>query len=261
MNQSTGSKINQLLQNWPKGTVATSRWLNQQGIRFDLVSRYKTSGWIEPLGHGAFKRAGDTVTWQSALYAMQKQLGLTVHPSGKTALSLLGKAHYVTTSNKEDLDLFSSAGERLPLWFTSFDWNTSLRHVASNLFSKDLAIGLQTIKKETFEYTVSSAERAILELLYDVPDKESLDEARQIFEGLITLQPDVVTELLKHCTSIKVKRLFMVLAEQFNYLWVSKVNTLSIDFGTGKRKLIPDGFLHQKYQITLPKSWQTLRAV
>jgi hypothetical protein len=256
MNQSISSKINQLLQNWPKGTVATSRWLSHEGIRFDLVHRYKESGWIEPIGHGAFKLAGDNVTWQGALYAMQKQLGLSIHPAGKTALALMGKAHYVPMSGTENLVLFSAQAEHLPLWFTSHDWDVSLRHVPSSLFDKDCTTGLVTKNEGAFTYTLSSPERAILELLYDVPNNESLEEARQIFEGLMTLDPDVVTELLKHCTSIKVKRLFMVLSEQFNYQWVSKVNVSSLDFGTGKRMLVPDGFLNTKYKITLPRSWQ-----
>ena len=95
-------------------------------------------------------------------------------------------------------------------------------------------------------------------MLYDVPNNESLEEARQIFEGLMTINHDVVTELLQHCTSIMVKRLFMALSEQYNYQCVTKVYVSSLDCGTGKRMLVPDGFLNTKYQITLPRSWQKL---
>ncbi|MBN2187988.1 MAG: AbiEi antitoxin N-terminal domain-containing protein, partial [Chitinispirillaceae bacterium] len=88
-------KINRLFRMWPRGTVATSPWLNRQGIGSDLASRYRKSGWVEPVGHGAFQLAGDTVSWCGALYSLQTQLGLSTHVAGKSALALLGKAHYV----------------------------------------------------------------------------------------------------------------------------------------------------------------------
>jgi hypothetical protein len=39
-------------------------------------------------------------------------------------------------------------------------------------------------------------------------------------EGLNTLRPDLVQELLEKCSSVKVKRLFMHLAEQFQHPWL-----------------------------------------
>ena len=256
-NQLKRNKLNSLLKAWPKGTVATSYWLSQQGIRFDLAARYKKSGWIESLGHGAFNRAGDTITWHGALYAMQTQLGLSTHPAGKTALTLLGKAHYLPLNDNEKVIFFSARGERLPTWFTTHEWDAEIHRVSSNLFPKELSIGFTKIKEGNFEYKVSSAERAILEFLYEVPQNESLEESKEIFEGLMTLQPDIVGKLLEQCSSVKAKRLFLVLAEMYSHPWVTEINMKTIDFGTGKRRLIPNGFLHPKYRITLPKSWQS----
>jgi hypothetical protein len=250
------NKINHLLQIWPKGTIATSSWLTKQGIRFDLASRYKKSGWIESIGHGAFKLAGDKVMWHGALYSLQTQLNMSIHVAGKTALGLLGKLHYIPLSGRENVILFSAQGERLPLWFKKNDWNINLRYIFSDFIPREASIGLTKIKEAGFEYTISSAERAILEFLYDVPEKESLEEARLVFEGLMTLRPDVVGELLKLCISVKVKRLFMVLAEMFNHAWLPELNIKQVDFGKGKRGLVHDGFMNSKYQITLPKSWQ-----
>ena len=56
-----GSKINQLLQQWPAETVATLRWLSSLGVDRRLADKYVQSGWLERLGHGAYKRAGATV--------------------------------------------------------------------------------------------------------------------------------------------------------------------------------------------------------
>ena len=50
------SKLNQLLKKWPRGTVATAAWLEQQGVYRQLSRRYAVSGWLQSLGHGAFLR-------------------------------------------------------------------------------------------------------------------------------------------------------------------------------------------------------------
>lgn len=126
MNQLKKKKLNQLLQIWPKGTVVTSKWLNLQGIRFDLVNRYKRSGWVESIGQGAFMLVGDNISIYGALYSIQNQLGLSTHPAGKTALALLGKTHFISVSEEDALVLFSSKGERLPSWFINRKWGLNI---------------------------------------------------------------------------------------------------------------------------------------
>ena len=60
------SKINQLLQQWPRGTVATYPWLKERGISRQLVGVYKRYHWLTPVGRGAFVRTGEAVTWPGA---------------------------------------------------------------------------------------------------------------------------------------------------------------------------------------------------
>ena len=79
---------------------------------------------------------------------------------------------------------------------------------------------------------ISSPERAVLELLNNLPDKISFDEANKIMEGLYNLRPDLQRELLEKCTSIKVKRLFLYLAEKADLPWLE-------DLEPGKRVLPP----------------------
>jgi hypothetical protein len=55
------SKLNQLFYAWPSGTVAIQAWLEQQGISPNLTNWYLKSGWLESIGHGAYKRPGDQV--------------------------------------------------------------------------------------------------------------------------------------------------------------------------------------------------------
>jgi hypothetical protein len=71
-------------------------------------------------------------------------------------------------------------------------------------------------------------------MLYLVAKQESFEEAYLIMEELSTLHPKLVTDLLLTNNSIKVKRLFMWMAEKANHRWVEKVNLSKVDFGKGK---------------------------
>jgi len=71
-------------------------------------------------------------------------------------------------------------------------------------------------------------------------------------ENLTTLRPKLVLALLHECTSIKVKRLFLALADLCNHQWLSEINIKAIDLGHGKRILEPNQGFHSKYQISIP---------
>lgn len=73
-------------------------------------------------------------------------------------------------------------------------------------------------------------------------------------EGLTTLRPRLVQALLEHCASVKVKRLFMVLAEGCRHAWVTKLNLSKVDFGKGKRMLARGGRFYSKYSISVPEA-------
>jgi hypothetical protein len=108
------SKINQLLQQWPPGTVGTLRWLRSKSVDHRLADKYVQSGWLERLGHGAYKRTGATVDWTGAVHALQAQLALNLHPGGMTAIELRGYSHYVAFGQREVV-LFGTPGTKLPL--------------------------------------------------------------------------------------------------------------------------------------------------
>jgi len=87
---------------------------------------------------------------------------------------------------------------------------------------------------------------AVLEMLHHVPDKQGFDEAFQIMKTLTTLRSNLIQQLLENCRSIKIKRLFMYMAENRNHFWVS-------DLGSEKRVVIKKGYLDKKYLITVPR--------
>ena len=255
MNRHNGSKINYLLKNWPKNTVAVYDWLDEQGIYRQLAGQYAKSGWIERIGQGAFKRSGDVVDWSGGVYTLQKQLKMSVHPAGKTALQIQGNAHYIPANLKQTkIVLFGSKNEKLPAWFKKYRWDDDVRYTMTDVFGQELSLGFTTYNTGSFEIKISSPERAALELCYQVPIRESFDELEQIMSGLATLRPKVVQELLEKCGSIKAKRLFMYLAEKHSHAWVNKVNLEKVDFGTGKRALTNNGHYDNKYKIVVPKT-------
>ena len=73
MGSQNGSKINQLLKEWPPGTVVTKAKLDKLGISRQLATKYVLYNWIIRIGTGAFARSGDQVDWQGGLYALQTQ--------------------------------------------------------------------------------------------------------------------------------------------------------------------------------------------
>ncbi len=254
MDRQNRSIINNLLRNWPKSTVAVYAWLDGQGVYRQLAGTYVKSGWIERVGRGAFKKAGENVEWSGGLYTLQAQLGMSVHPGGKTALQLQGNAHYLPASLKQTkVVFFGSKNEKLPAWFKNCKWEVDIRYVMTGLFEKNTTLGFAVYNAGNYEIRISSPERAALEFCYDVPLRESFDELDQIMFGLTTLRPRMVQELLEKCGSVKAKRLFMYLAEKHGHSWVSKLNLERVDFGRGKRALCNNGRYNGKYKIVVPK--------
>jgi len=243
--------INQILQKCPQGTVITTDWLNKQSISRQSVNNYKKSGWLERIGQGAYKRKGDEVSWKGALYALQKLQGLSVHVGGRTAIELQGFGHYVKKSSNQVI-LWKIPEVRLPSWFQEYDWEANLEVRSATLFNREVDEFSQT-KVENIELTISSAERAILEYLRDVPKDESIDEANYIMEGLSSLRPSVLQTLLEACNSVKAKRLFFYMAEHHNHAWFERLELSSIDLGSGKREIIKGGKLDKKYMIVVPE--------
>jgi hypothetical protein len=54
------------------------------------------------------------------------------------------------------------------------------------------------------------------------------------------------------CNSIKVKRLFLYLAEGHGHPWFERLDLNALDLGKGNRSIVVGGRLDPKYQITVP---------
>lgn len=246
------SKINCLLKQWPSGTVATTSWLRDCGVSRQLARRYAMSGWIQPVGRGAFLRAGETVDWFGALYALQSQLGLRVHAGADTALSLKGLGHFLSLGANVEVSLLSECRERLPSWFTRHAWGVRIHYTHPRLFESSDPAGFTNVKHREFSIRVSAPERAILEVLYAAMTNDAIDHAVELVGGLSTLRPQVLQPLLEGCRSVKVKRLFLWAAESTGHEWIHRLAVERMDLGKGKRRLYRGGQFDAKYGITVP---------
>lgn len=83
------AKLNHLMKIWPSKAICLSSWLEEKGISQPLTFSYLKSGWLEKIGAGAFKRAGQSVDWPSGLQAVQNQAKLYIHLDGKSTLMLM----------------------------------------------------------------------------------------------------------------------------------------------------------------------------
>ncbi len=250
MSTNSGTKINRLLQQQYPGTVLLASWLKKNGISDDLQHSYIRSGWLQSIGRGAFIRSGDQVDLTGALYALQEFAGKPIHVGGRTALGMLGLSHYVELYQKETL-LFAPRGVKLPEWFKNYAWETAPVLINSSAIPE--AIGLINQNVKSYPVLISNPARALLECLDLAPTRFDLVEAWQIMEGLSSIRPGAVQEILEQTRSVKAVRLFLYLAEKANHPWFKYLDISSINLGKGKRSIVKNGTYISKYQITVPE--------
>jgi hypothetical protein len=249
------NKLKRLLEEHVPGTVLLASYLEKIGISHDLQKYYRRSGWLNSIGTGAFIRPKETVGWQGALYGLQTQANMQVHVGGLTALSLHGLNQYLRLWF-ETVSLFSPQKIKLPAWFKAFNWNSTITHVKTSMLPPSL--GLVNFEEKNFSIRISSPERAILECIFLAPDKLDLVECYQIMEGLTNLRPKLMEELIEACTSVKVKRLFLYMAEKAGHQWLSFMDLSDISLGEGDRSIVTGGVYISHYRISVPKELKEL---
>ncbi|NOX86109.1 MAG: hypothetical protein GXO86_09120 [Chlorobi bacterium] len=244
------AKLKTLLNNMKPGTVILASWLKKLGISGDLQKHYRKSGWLESIGRGAFKKPGEKIKWEGALYALQYQAKLNIHAGAITALSMQGLSHYFRLGT-ENVFLFAPRKINLPKWFLNNKWENPIRFYQTDFLPANL--GLADYEEKNFTIKISSPERAILECLYLSPKVFDLVECYHLTEGLVNLKPKLVQQLLQQSKSVKTKRLFLFFSEKANHEWLRFIDLSSIDFGSGNRRITEKGVYLSKYQLSVPK--------
>ncbi|NOX36261.1 MAG: hypothetical protein GXO78_01870 [Calditrichaeota bacterium] len=246
-------KLKHMLSEWPHGAVFSSHYLRQKGIKAEHLKRYRKSGWIVNVARGAYKLAGDHIDWMGAVYGLQQEKN--VHIGGKTALELKGYGHFITFSLRT-VFLYSSTHKTLPRWFKNNDWGVKIHFSYLHLFQVEIKDSYTRYDHNSLNLKISAPERAFLEMLSHIPQKQSFDEAMKIMESLTTLRPELIQRLLELCRSIKVKRLFLYMAEKHNHFWFSHLDLSRIDLGRGNRSIVKNGLFNKKYRITVPGEFE-----
>ncbi len=238
------------MRSWPEGELVTSRWLKAHGYYKQLVKLYCDRGWLSSLGKGVYSRLNDQVTWVAATKTLQSQINLSLHVGGLTALQEYGVTQYsMLRDDHPSFYLYSTTATKvnLPLWFKNHFKNGHFEQKKLFLFSLEVTVS----NVDGVSLKISSPERAILELLALVPNKINLGHANELMENLNRLRAPVVQELLENCLSIKVKRLFLYLAEKNKLACLNELNLKKIDLGLGKRVIGEGGHYYEKWQLSV----------
>jgi len=270
-------KLNQLQRLLPEGLVVDARWLKGKGYSNDLQRRYRNSGWLEQPVRGVYRRPGGELLWQHVVISLQSLLEIPVIVGGRTALELYDFSHYISIGRTKEVHLYSD--KPLPGWVGKLDLDARfVFHNARKLFGElsitqgvdyigwnlvdqvftgvpmsDYSLAQLSWGHWNWSLTLSTPERAILELLHEVPERETFHQADMLMESLRTLSPRRVQKLLENCRNVKVKRLFLWFAERHQFSWLSTINPERIGLGKGKRMLVRGGKLDPKYLITVPR--------
>ena len=244
------TKINLLIQTLPRGSVLLPSWLLSQGYSYELQQCYRKSGWLKSIGKGAMLKSSDPLVLTGALSALQNVENLTIHVGGRSALELQGLAHYLQI-NSYETTLFINDRTKLPVWFENNDWNTKIKLFRLSLFNNE-TLGMTDFQDGELTMKISNPARAIMECLALCPDKFPLSESFELMEGLGSLRPVKVQELLESCKSLKAKRLFLYFAEKATHGWFKHLDISKVDIGVGKRSLVESGVFVSKYKLVLP---------
>lgn len=245
------SKLGKMMQEYPKGLVLLSSWLVSEGYSYELQQQYRKSGWLRSIGKGAMVKSDGSLLLFGAISALQFQANINIHYGGRSALGLQGASHYLELASSE-VTLFALGQTKLPAWFVNNKWNEDYKVFKSSLFRND-TVGLIDHQSAGIGMKISSSARAMIECLSLCPNEFSLTEAYELMEGLSTLRPKQVQDILEECKSIKAKRLFLYFAERAGHSWFKYVDQTTIDIGSGNRSLASNGVLVAKYKLVLPK--------
>lgn len=261
LNADRRTLLNDLL---PEGMVVSRKWLLKNGMDRHAIDNLVKTDQLEALVSGIYKRPSSIITWQGLISSFQQLFLKDIVVGGITALELEGLGHYLNMSPQIQVNLYSD--KPLSKWINNLIPVEFVQHASKFHFgtisNKDHLTANENYTQAhnwaegRFPLIISIPERAVLEVLEDVPEKTSFEHAEQLMQGMTTLSPRKMQELLKISESIKVKRLFFWFAERQNYPWLEKIERQKINLGVGKRVVAKAGKLDKKYLITVPREYE-----
>jgi len=263
--------LNRLERELPEGVLVDAAWLRKQGYSRQLLHHYVSAGWLDQPTRGVYRRPRGTLSWQQLVVSLQMFLAYPLAVGGRTALELQGYAHYLP-HNETRIHLYGPKAP--PTWLAKLGLDAQFEyHNDKRLFGKhrvtaelkklgtgraakdaaNLSLTELPVGQWDWKLVISTPERALLELLDELPNHETFHQADMLMQGMANLSPRRLHALLADCKSVKVKRLFFFFADRHAHAWLKPLKKESFDLGSGKRMLVKGGMLNQAYQITVPK--------
>lgn len=244
-----GTKINTLRQQTPSNGIMLTSWLEKSGFSRNEISNYIKSGWLQRISTGVYQFSGDTPSLYGILASYQKQANMEYHIGAVSALELKGFSHYIAMG-KPTAVVFSPVRPPIPKWINETDLDMNLVEVSSKVLG---TAGVEQLGYQGQTLTVSSPERAIMECILLSPARYDLMDIYYLMEMLTSLRSSLVQRLLEDCTSVKVKRMFLYMAEKARHRWFDKLDLSRISLGSGTRSFMKGGVKIPAYDIVIPK--------
>ena len=280
------SKLKRLHRLLPEGLMADAEWFNAQGYPSSLRSSYAAAGWLEKVAPGVYRRplfsAGFEgvpveLDWRQILVSSQLVMGYPLAVGGETALTLLGRSHYLPLGGLKHLELHSDGPA--PKWLNRLPGKVQFRigdarrlfrtprvrqalkelkeHLADGTLDWLLPLPsgyrIQADGTKDWPLLLTSPEQAIFEVMDRLPgDRTVFHGADVLMECLYDLDHERVGELLQDCRSIKVKRLVLWFAERHEHPWLDEMDLDGVDLGSGTLSFWEGGSYDPKYRVVMP---------
>ena len=255
------TKLQIVLEAVPAGFLVDSAWLERHGIGRRSTHAYVKHGWLERIHRGVFRRPAPnaaTLDWKTCLLSMQHIMGYDVHVGSTTALGQQGFNHYLRLGSNAPVWVY---GNTIPTWLGKLPLNAPIETRKTSLFA-DHALGLTKDNEDAantlpwdWQLKMSAPERAVIEAMDELPERESFHNLDRVFESMTTLRPRMLSALLHSCRKIKVKRLFFVFADRHGHPWRKHLDPEEFNLGSGDRALVNGGRIHPRYRIMVPEGF------
>ena len=249
-NKLISNRLDQILLD---GQVIDRKWLYEKGYERSTVDYYLRSGKLESVARGVYRRPGPPLKWEHIYYSLKK-LGFPHHIGANTALELQGYTHYLSLDDtKKSITLIGD--KKLPSWINDIDENIKFTLLPQKGFSILPQDSLTTVLfgHWDWELEISTVELALFELVSSIKNEADFLVADKYFESATVLRVNLVNNLLRRCTHIQTKRLFMWFSDRHSHQWSLSIDRDNLNLGSGKRVIIKGGVLDAKYNITVPK--------
>jgi Transcriptional regulator, AbiEi antitoxin N-terminal domain len=190
------ARLNQLQHDVPEGQLVDTNWLKAHGYSRQLWNHYVASGRLEQPVRGVFRRPRGPLTWQEVVISLQSVLHYQLAVGGRSALDLEGYAHYLSA---EVTHIHLYGPKPPPAWLAKlklsvrFTYHNDRALFASPPVTPDVEVKETKDDRESphagqtnltvlpwgqwnWPLVLSTPERALLELLDELPTRESFHQ-------------------------------------------------------------------------------------